>query len=189
MFGVKFRPGALRPWIERSASTLTNRVVSAESIFGREVLSLNARLCLLADLEAMAKTTGGFLSARSPAPDPSVTLSSELVEVALNDPSILTVEQLADRAGMGVRSLQRLFKEYVGVPPKWVIRRYRLHELVARFHSGEQLDGAQLALDLGYADQAHLINDFRKLVGYTPTHYRHRLQQAQIRNSKAFFNA
>ena len=67
--------------------------------------------------------------------------------------------------------MQRLFKAYVGASPKWVIRRYRLHELLERFHSGEALDGAQLALDLGYADQAHLINDFRKLAGVTPTGY------------------
>ena len=71
-----------------------------------------------------------------------------------------------------MRSVQRLFREYVGVPPKWVIRRYRLHELVERLHSGQAFEGAQLALDLGYADQAHLIHDFRHLVGYTPTGYR-----------------
>jgi AraC-like DNA-binding protein len=68
--------------------------------------------------------------------------------------------------------LQRLFKEYVGVPPKWVIRRYRLHELVERLHSGQAFEGTQLALDLGYADQAHLIHDFGHVVGYTPTGYR-----------------
>ena len=52
------------------------------------------------------------------------------------------------------------------------VRRFRLHELVERLHSGQPLDGAELALDLGYADQAHLIRDFRNLVGYTPTGYR-----------------
>ena len=62
--------------------------------------------------------------------------------------------------------------EYVGVSPKWVIRRYRLHELIERFNSGEKLDWAQLALVLGYFDQAHLINDFTTIIGYSPTQYR-----------------
>jgi AraC-like DNA-binding protein len=76
---------------------------------------------------------------------------------------------------MSVRSLQRLFSQYVGVSPKWVIRRYRLHELLERMHSGEQPDWAQLAAELGYFDQAHLSNDFKAITGYTPTEYRGRL--------------
>jgi AraC-like DNA-binding protein len=70
-----------------------------------------------------------------------------------------------------VRSLQRLFSRYVGVSPKWVIRRYRLHELLEQMHSGRHLDWAQVAIDLGYFDQAHLINDFKSITGYAPTEY------------------
>jgi AraC-like DNA-binding protein len=84
---------------------------------------------------------------------------------------IFSVEELAARAGMAVRSLQRLFSQYVGVSPKWVIRRYRLHELLERMHSGERLDWARMAAELGYFDQAHLINDFKSITGYTPTEY------------------
>ncbi len=91
----------------------------------------------------------------SPLVVPTISPEMTLSIVILPTP-ILTVDQLAAKACMSVRSLQRLFKEYVGVPPKWVIRRYRLHELVERLHSGKTFDGAKLALDLGYADQAHL---------------------------------
>jgi AraC-like DNA-binding protein len=113
-----------------------------------------------------------FLTSRAPSPDNSASLSAQLIELILKDSTILTVDRLAALSGISVRSLQRLFKDYIGVPPKWVIRRYRLHELVERLNSGQVWEGAQLALDLGYADQAHLIRDFRKLVGYTPTVYR-----------------
>ncbi len=65
-----------------------------------------------------------------------------------------------------------------GASPKWVIRRYRLHELVERLKAGEALNGAQMALDLGYSDQAHLINDFRSIVGYSPSRYRSLLRNA-----------
>ncbi|MGC2278440.1 MAG: helix-turn-helix domain-containing protein, partial [Candidatus Acidiferrales bacterium] len=59
----------------------------------------------------------------------------------------------------------------VGVSPKWVIRRYRLHEAIEKFNSCSRPDWAQLALELGYFDQAHLINDFRSIVGYSPSQY------------------
>ena len=83
---------------------------------------------------------------------------------------------LAARFGLGVRALQRLFAEYVGVSPKWVIQRYRLHEAAERIARmrPEELDGAALAADLGYADQAHFIRDFRRWVGFTPAEYARR---------------
>ncbi|HEY6386183.1 MAG TPA: helix-turn-helix domain-containing protein [Candidatus Acidoferrum sp.] len=104
-------------------------------------------------------------------PDKAIDLAGLLVERILQEREIKTVNELSRQAGIGKRSLQRIFNEYVGVSPKWVILRYRLHELLEKFNSGEQLDWLRLALDLGYFDQAHLINDFKSIVGYSPTQY------------------
>ena len=171
VFGLKFQPGGLRPFLQNSVSTLTDRVVPAAQIFGPDILTLATQLRALDTPETMAATATAYFALNLPAPDPNSALATTLVDIILHDPTILTVGTLAGRSGFSIRALQRLFKAYVGASPKWVIRRYRLHELLERFHSGEALDGAQLALDLGYADQAHLINDFRKLAGVTPTGY------------------
>jgi AraC-like DNA-binding protein len=72
---------------------------------------------------------------------------------------------------MGKRTLQRLFSQYVGVSPKWVIKRYRLHEAADQLGAGEVVDWAKLAVDLGYFDQAHFIKDFKTIVGQTPAEY------------------
>ena len=96
----------------------------------------------------------------------------------LETSEIRTVDDLVEQSGIGKRSLQRIFHQYVGVNPKWVIRRYRLHELVERIDSGEELELAQVALELGYFDQSHLINDFKSIVGCSPTKYRQRAASA-----------
>ena len=171
VFGIKFKPGGLHLFLRAPVSTITDRVVPAARIFGPSVLLLAAQLRILETPEAMADATTNYFAAHLPTPDPQVGLSSRLVETIFNDPSILTVETLAERSGLGVRALQRLFKNYVGASPKWVIRRYRLHEILERLNACEDIDGAQLALDLGYADQAHLINDFHSLTGYSPRKY------------------
>jgi AraC-like DNA-binding protein len=80
------------------------------------------------------------------------------------------VDDLAAAAGRSPRALQRLFREYVGVTPKWVLRRLRLQEAAERMADGTG-DWAALALDLGYFDQAHFINDFRRVVGRSPAEY------------------
>lgn len=106
-----------------------------------------------------------FLQSHIPEPDDKADLAKELVRQALEQRDLLTVDDLARQSVIGKRTLQRLFSEYVGVSPTWVIRRYRLHEAVERLRSGERLDCAELALELGYFDQAHLINDFKSILG------------------------
>ena len=78
---------------------------------------------------------------------------------------------MAERFDLSVRKLERLFSAFVGVGPKWVIQRYRLHEAAERIAADATLDGATLAFELGYADQAHFIRDFRRLVGKSPAEY------------------
>ncbi len=171
VFGIKFTPGGFRPFLKSSVSSLANLTVPVNRIFGKEVDALEAILVSSREEDTMIEATNAFFRPRAPAPDETIALTSQLVSRILSEPDIKTVDDLVTRTGLGKRSLQRLFNEYVGVNPKWVIRRYRLHELVERFNSGEQADYAQLALELGYFDQAHLINDFRSIVGYSPTQY------------------
>jgi AraC-like DNA-binding protein len=64
-----------------------------------------------------------------------------------------------------------LFGDYVGVSPKWVMRRARLHEAALRADGGEPVDWAALAADLGYADQAHLTREFTATIGVPPSRY------------------
>ena len=59
----------------------------------------------------------------------------------------------------------------VGVSPKWVLQRYRLHEAAERIAEGRDGDWAATALELGYFDQAHFIRDFKALIGASPAQY------------------
>ena len=69
--------------------------------------------------------------------------------------------------------------EYVGASPKWVIRRYRLHDAMERIRMGHAVDFAQVALELGYFDQAHLINDFKSIIGYSPFQFQKTIRRGQ----------
>ena len=71
-----------------------------------------------------------------------------------------------------VRALQRLFADYVGVGPKWVIQRFRILEAAAAALSDAPVDWAGLAQELGFSDQAHLTRVFSQVVGTPPAAYR-----------------
>lgn len=125
-----------------------------------------------ASQQARAETLVSGLS-RALLPE-RVATAREVAAIARHaetDRSMSRAADLAATAGVGVRTLQRLFAEYAGVSPTWVIRRYRLIDAAERVRDGCAPDWAGLAADLGYADQAHLIRDFRATLGTTPAAY------------------
>ena len=167
--GVKFRPGAFQPWLGRSVHTLTNRVLPLTAVFGPAGDELAD--AVRAEADAPFAVMEAYLRARTPPPDPNLDVLAAIVRTMLDDPAVARVDELAARHAMSPRTLQRLFRRYVGVSPKWVLQRYRLHEAAERIAEGRDESWAATALELGYSDQAHFIRDFKALIGASPAQY------------------
>lgn len=163
VFGVAFRPGCFRPFLRAPVSSITDRSIDAREVFG-------SGLPESPDVRAVER----FLREHAPEPDAKAEQAARIVAMIAANPQITRVGALAAELGTNVRQLQRLFAEHVGIGPKWVIRRYRLHEVTERMAAGAELDWAALAAELGYADQAHLARDFKALFGESLTHYAER---------------
>lgn len=172
VLGLRFRPGAFRALLRRPVHTITDKVLPLSAVI--EVDDAQAEQAVLGapDDAGMIAAAQALLAPHLPEPDPQVERIAALLAGAEQQRELTRVEQLAEQAGLGVRALQRLFSEYVGVSPKWAIRRYRLHDAADRLANGQALDLAALAQSLGYYDQAHFTRDFRQLVGRSPAEYR-----------------
>lgn len=174
VFGIKFRPGAFHPFLRAPVSTLTDRTAPLPELFGEAGDALARAMLATDDDRERIALAERFLRERNAERDPNVALVSGIADGIVADRSITRVGDIVARVGIDTRTLQRLFRRYVGVSPKWVIRRYRLHEAAGRLDAGAPVDFARLALDLGYFDQAHFINDFRAIVGLSPAEYARR---------------
>lgn len=168
VFGIKFRPGGFRPFLREPVASLANRSIPIAAVFGADGDAYERDVLACADVEACAAFSNRLLTTHLPPPDPNAARVADIVARAATDRGITTAEALAECCGLGLRALQRLFNDYVGASPKWVINRYRLHEAIERLALGTAVDWAELALSLGYYDQAHFNRDFRKLVGRSP---------------------
>ncbi|MDO5627753.1 MAG: helix-turn-helix domain-containing protein [Mobilicoccus sp.] len=93
------------------------------------------------------------------------------VRVVEGDVSLRGVERWAAAVGVTPRTLQRAFARCAGVSPMWVVRRFRLLEAIERARMGEGIAWAQVAAELGYADQAHLTRDVTATIGLSPAAY------------------
>ncbi len=165
--------GGLGVLTDRAAHTLTDAEVEMDEALGvsgvaATVAGAGAEPARVAALRVVLE---GVVARR---PAPLVAQAREVTSVAAlaeHDRSVLRVGQLAGAAGVGVRSLQRMFSQSLGVSPAWVIRRWRIVEAADRAAAGADVGWADLAADLGYADQAHLVRDFRSHLGTTPAAY------------------
>ncbi|MEC4017598.1 helix-turn-helix domain-containing protein [Streptomyces sp. H27-D2] len=172
--GVQFRPGGFRPFVpDRPVSDWTGRRVPlAEALRTPDGGSSDVSRVLDPEKEdARVAALDAFLLALAPDADPQADLAMALVQRIRTDRTVRRVSDFARAEGLSVRTLQRLFASYVGVSPKWVILRYRIHEALERAAIEADIDWAALAAELGYSDQAHLVRDFTATVGVPPTAY------------------
>ena len=168
-FGVMFRPGGFWPLLRRPLASLVNKELPLSEVLPGAAASIANAGHLAArtgDAEPMDDALGELLTSNM---EPSES-TTELAELARDDRRIVRVEQLASAAGLSPRTLERHFSTHVGLSPKKVIRRYRLQE-VAEQARRLGVDWASIAAELGYADQAHLIRDFRAVTGEAPASY------------------
>ena len=171
VFGIKFKAGGFHPFYNAPVSLLQNRSIDPLQIFGEAGAAFIAKALAAGDIDDMAQAAEQLLLAQRAVSTPHVARVSELVAGIAADRSLTSVDVLVQRTGLSKRGLQRLFNEYVGIGPKWVINRYRLHEAIAQLQTGASVAWTELALALGYFDQAHFIRDFRQLVGRSPAEY------------------
>ncbi|MFC5064997.1 helix-turn-helix domain-containing protein [Actinomycetospora atypica] len=123
----------------------------------------------------LAGALEGALARADPARVAQAREVAAVARIAETDRTVRRLDDLAARAGIGARSLQRLFTRHAGVSPTWVLRRYRLLEAAEAVRGGEEVVWSDVAAALGYADQAHLVRDFRAAIGRTPEAYRRSL--------------
>lgn len=109
-----------------------------------------------------------------PAHDEEAALANEL-ERLLADPGVVRVDQLPALLHVSLRTVQRLALRCFGLSPRAMIQRRRLQEGAERLREDPSLAIAALAGELGYADHAHFANDFKALLGVTPSEYRSRV--------------
>lgn len=169
--GVRFRPGGLAALSGLPAAAWTDRVVAAHEALPEPLLAPLRSPDLAADPRAWASTAEAAIAALEPEPDDRYEQVLGIVADMLADRSLLTVAAVARRHDVAPRTLQRLFHHYVGVGPKWVLARYRMHDLVSEIDAGYDGTITDLAHRYGWYDQAHLTREFTALVGVTPSEY------------------
>ncbi|WP_193605681.1 AraC family transcriptional regulator [Nocardioides dongkuii] len=173
--GTMFQPAAGRALAGGPVDRLTDATVPLEQAAGLDGAALaHAVRDAVGDgpldparRQAAVDVVEDALTALLPV-DEEGLLVNAVVEHVEGDPRVQRVSQVCEKFRLSERTLQRLTRHRLGLTPKWLVQRRRLHEAAELLRSGEPRDLARVAVELGYADQAHFSRDFRTATGLTP---------------------
>ncbi|MET7773375.1 helix-turn-helix domain-containing protein [Nocardia sp. NPDC005366] len=169
-FGIRFRAGGFGAYTGLDVGAFRDTAVELPDVIP-ESAGLTERV-LEASSDAERRTlVEEFFACRPFLDDPTYLLVLRVVAAMEHDLELTRVDQVTARFGIPVRTLQRMFRRYVGAGPKWVLRRYRLQDGADLLARGRTEDLAALAAELGYFDQAHFSREFTAEVGMAPLEY------------------
>ncbi len=164
---IQFKPGWSPSVFGVPANVLTNQLVTLDDLWGASSGDVTTRLVEARSVPAMLECLSRAVAARTTFESSSARLARR--GARLFEATETRVDVVAHQLGITARHLRRAFVENVGIGPKEFARGVRLHRAIR--DSARSNDWGLIARDAGYYDQAHLIGDFRDLVGLTPSAY------------------
>jgi AraC-like DNA-binding protein len=171
VIGARFRPASARAFVGGSMRRTTDQRLALDAIDPGAASVLTASLARKssdARMESVAAWIGERIARRALRGDPAVRAAAEHIEQQGGE---VDVTDVAAAAALGRRTLERRFLECVGISPALlanVLRFRRVFDAIERDCARPWTDAAAA---VGYYDQSHLIRDFRRFVGCTPTEF------------------
>ena len=165
--GVRFRPGGAYRFLPMPLSELTDAQVPAAEVWGAGGREIEDRVLAARGAERRRRLVEEFLACRLTAAAPRPRLESAVADI-LRSGGRARVSGIADRLRWSTRQLEREFRAGVGLAPKELARIIRFQNLLRLAGEGALRDWAGLAFEGGYADQPHLVREFRGFAGVTP---------------------
>jgi AraC-like DNA-binding protein len=165
--GVRFRPSAGPALLAIPARELRDLRVPLTELWGTEARRLEERLAEAGSIEARQELMQDVLMARMKTGEPPDRLVVGAVAMLRGD-GLGRVNGLGDAIGISERQLRRRFHAAVGYGPKTLARVLRFQRMLALAPQGADGDLARLALEAGYADQAHMTAECTRLSGEPP---------------------
>jgi AraC-like DNA-binding protein len=169
---ITLLPGATMDLFGVPAGELTGTAVSLRELLQDHATALSERLATAPGAEARVEVMWSLLRQRlQRRPTTASAQVARAVRVINATGDRVRMRDVADAIGVGERRLQQLFHTHVGLSPRTMVRISRLHHLLRALRRRPTDGWAALAVDGGFCDQSHLVNEFQSLCGLTPTEF------------------
>jgi len=108
----------------------------------------------------------------------------DVLPMLIQQGGLLNIDQLASQSCLSIRQFERVFKQRIGLPPKYFCRLVRFAKAWIIKEQRPATSWIKIAHECGYFDQMHLIHDFQEFAGVNPS-----VIESELLNSQSkFFN-
>ncbi len=166
-FTIVFLPGAFSMLFGVPAVELTNGDFNGQEVLGHRINELYARLAEVSAFHDRVHVANGFLAAIRPATE-SVSSIVRTARAMIRNNGSVRIREIAHQTGLGLRQFERRFDREIGVSPKLYARIIRFEAALQRRAVLPTTPWTDIAHDLGYHDQMHMVHDFTRLAGDSP---------------------
>lgn len=166
IIGVRLRAGAARSLIGLPVKTMRDELLPACDVWGKRGRVLEEQL-----RDAMSIREAMQILESALVPAVPLSPSQKAVAYLAANGGRVRLDSVTDSTGLGARQFRRCCLEETGLSPKYLARISRFREACSRIAQSKRVDWPGVALDSGYYDQAHLINEFHEFSGLTPVAY------------------
>ena len=166
-FTIVFQPGAFSSLFHLPAVELTNADFDGVEVLGHRISELYARLGEVSPFHDRVRIADEWLTAARP-PSESVSAIVRTAMAVIRNNGSVRIRELAHQTGLGIRQFERRFDHEIGVSPKLYARIIRFEAALQRRAVSPTSRWTDIAHDLGYHDQMHMVHDFTRLSGDSP---------------------
>lgn len=168
---VVFKPGALYRLTGIPSQYLTNQYIDAQTVFSREISRVNDQINDCSSYQQMIQVVEAFLVGEIRKKSGGIHPLDIATAGLFNSDAIPGVDALAKAACQSTRQFERLFKQRMGISPKYFLKVLRFENAFRMKNTHPQRDWLSIAIACGYYDYQHLVKDYRDLTGLSPNQF------------------
>ena len=174
---LDFEPGGMHALLHIDLQQLSGKVLTAQSYGDEGLLQLDHIFRSTPAAEHIAPLIDAFFLGHLPHnDDPNYTRLCRVIAACDEAKGNISAAEMASVACLGERQFLRIFRTYVGIPPKQFIRLRRFHRTIQTMQqqaaNGKPIDLMSIALQHGYYDLSHMALEFQQMGCVSPSHFR-----------------
>lgn len=174
---MDFEPGGMYALLGIDLQQLAGKVLTAKEYGDEGLQQLDSIFKRVEKAEEIAMLLDAFfLGHLPPKEDLNYTRLRRVIAACDAAKGNITAAEMASVACLGERQSLRVFRTYVGIPPKQFVRLRRFHKTIQHMQqvaeTGKPIDLMSIALAHGHYDLSHMAMEFQQMGCVSPSHFR-----------------
>ena len=184
VFAIVFEPQGFFNLFKIKSSDFCNNVINGDSILKNDFYKLWEKLQAFSDVEEMKRLAEKFLLDYAKKASGRLNIINNIINYMDNSNGMIRVSQICNLFNVTPRSLNRYFKDEIGISPKELLNIFRITKAIKLIIHNPECDMTGISYLNGYYDQSHFIKEIIRIAGRSPGHIR----GSELKNIVTFHN-